>query len=244
MNWATARTCSRPSSGTSRDAARPGQTNRLDLEMKVATVSEALSYSSAYAFHNLGGIDRSVRLFALPATYVREMRVNAVLDKDYRDGMVTLHLVLAGGDEEGEGASLPAQAPSWASGESVDWRIRSPSPLPSPRGEGEHPPVGRLTQSARTFRGSDPGAPSPRGEGRGEGERISLAWTNGNPHKVLRPPGALSVLLSCRTPRARESKTLLLSPPSGPSPARRRLISSPMSANHCSGARRSRTCTG
>ena len=40
------------------DFARPGQTNRLDLEMKVATVSEALSYSSAYAFHNLGGIDR------------------------------------------------------------------------------------------------------------------------------------------------------------------------------------------
>ena len=26
------------------DVARPGQTNRLDLEMKVATVSEALSY--------------------------------------------------------------------------------------------------------------------------------------------------------------------------------------------------------
>ena len=59
------------------DAAQPGQTNRLDLEMKVATVSEALSYSSAYAFHNLGGIDRSVRVFALPPTHVRELHVNA-----------------------------------------------------------------------------------------------------------------------------------------------------------------------
>ena len=37
------------------DAARTGQTNRLDLEMKVATVSDALSCMTTYAFHNLGG---------------------------------------------------------------------------------------------------------------------------------------------------------------------------------------------
>jgi hypothetical protein len=79
------------------DVARPGQTNRLDLEMNVATVSEALSYSSAYAFHNLGGIDRSVRVFALPPTYVREMHLDAALDKDCRDGEVRLHLLLGGG---------------------------------------------------------------------------------------------------------------------------------------------------
>src|ERR1035441_10468094 len=68
------------------EAAQPGQTNRLDLEMKVATVSEALSCSSTYAFHSLGGIDRSVRLFALPPTYISQLHVNAQLDKDYRDG--------------------------------------------------------------------------------------------------------------------------------------------------------------
>ena len=49
------------------DQARIGEKNRLDLEMKVDTVSEMLSYSSGYAFHNLGGIDRSVSVFALPA---------------------------------------------------------------------------------------------------------------------------------------------------------------------------------
>lgn len=81
------------------DAARPGQTNRLDMEMKVATVSEALSYMSDYAFHNLGGIDRSVRVFALPPTYVRELRVDAGLDKEYRDGELKLHLVLDSGKE-------------------------------------------------------------------------------------------------------------------------------------------------
>src|ERR1019366_6771202 len=79
------------------EAAQPGQTNRFDLEMKVATVSEALSTSSGYAFHNLGGIDRSVRVFALPPTHVREMHVNAALDKDYRDGKIGLHLVLESG---------------------------------------------------------------------------------------------------------------------------------------------------
>jgi hypothetical protein len=91
------------------DAARPGQTNRLDLEMKVATVSEALSYMSDYAFHNLGGIDRSVRVFALPQTHVRELHVEAGLDKDYRDGELKLHLVLKSGLEQGGRASSRAQ---------------------------------------------------------------------------------------------------------------------------------------
>lgn len=79
------------------EAAQPGQTNRLDLEMKVATVSEALSCSSTYAFHSLGGIDRSVRLFALPPTYISQLHLNAQLDKDYRDGELRLNLVLDNG---------------------------------------------------------------------------------------------------------------------------------------------------
>jgi hypothetical protein len=81
------------------DAAQPGRTNRLDLEMKVATVSEALSYMSDYAFHSLGGIDRSVRVFALPPTHVRELHMDAGLDKDYRDGELKLHLELERGKE-------------------------------------------------------------------------------------------------------------------------------------------------
>jgi beta-galactosidase len=76
------------------EAARPGQTNRLDLEMKVATVSDALSCMTTYAFHNLGGIDRSVRVFALPPTHVRELRVDASLDKECRDGEIRLHVGL------------------------------------------------------------------------------------------------------------------------------------------------------
>ena len=47
---------------------KSGQTNRLDLEMKVATASERLSSSSGYAGYSLGGIDRAVRIYALPKT--------------------------------------------------------------------------------------------------------------------------------------------------------------------------------
>ena len=50
------------------DAAKVGQANRLDLEMTVATASERLSCSSDYVSgkHSLGGIDRAVRVYALP----------------------------------------------------------------------------------------------------------------------------------------------------------------------------------
>ncbi|HOX59139.1 MAG TPA: glycoside hydrolase family 2 TIM barrel-domain containing protein [Candidatus Paceibacterota bacterium] len=88
------------------DAARPGETNRVDLEMKVATASEALSVASSYAFHNLGGIDRSVRMFVLPPTHVQELRVDAALDGNYRDGELRLRLVLERGREPEEGLAV------------------------------------------------------------------------------------------------------------------------------------------
>lgn len=74
--------------------AIPGQRNRLDLEMKVATVSEQLSCSSSYAFHTLGGIDRSVGLFALPRVQVSRLRLSTELDAAYRDADLRLVLTL------------------------------------------------------------------------------------------------------------------------------------------------------
>ncbi|MBN1490057.1 MAG: hypothetical protein JXA69_09080, partial [Phycisphaerae bacterium] len=76
------------------DTIRVGKTNRLDLAMKVDTISEQLSYSSNYAFHNLGGIDRSVRLFALPPLHVRTMHIAPELDDAYRDAELKLDLTL------------------------------------------------------------------------------------------------------------------------------------------------------
>jgi hypothetical protein len=75
--------------------------NRLDVLLTVDTPSERLSYSSGYAFHNLGGIDRSVRLFALPRTAVRALSLNAGLDEACRDGVLEATVALEGPTESG-----------------------------------------------------------------------------------------------------------------------------------------------
>ena len=87
------------------EAALPGQTNRIDLELKAATPSEKLSYSSGYAFHNLGGIDRSVRVFALPPTHLRQWHLDAGLDQDCRNGELRLNVLLEG-DSGGKALEL------------------------------------------------------------------------------------------------------------------------------------------
>jgi hypothetical protein len=53
------------------------------------------------------------------------------------------------------------------------WVIGStpfPSPRPSPQGEGESSPAGRRILTPHVFGSLCPAPPSPRGEGRGEGE--------------------------------------------------------------------------
>ncbi len=80
------------------DIARIGETNRLDLKMIVATASERLSSSSGYTGHSLGGIDRSVRLFALPDIHIATMHLNAGLDDHYQDGDLSIDLGLANAD--------------------------------------------------------------------------------------------------------------------------------------------------
>lgn len=76
------------------DAVRPGQANRLDLWMKVATASERLSHSCGYAFHSLGGIDRSVRVYALPQVHMKDLRLTTDLDASYRDAEMKLDFTL------------------------------------------------------------------------------------------------------------------------------------------------------
>jgi beta-galactosidase len=75
------------------DAVNIGQTNRLDLEMKLSTASERLSFSSG-GNGNLSGIDRAVRIFALPKLHISTLHVNAGLDKNYKDGELQLSIDL------------------------------------------------------------------------------------------------------------------------------------------------------
>jgi hypothetical protein len=78
------------------DTVRFGAANRLDLDMVQETESEALSFSSGYAFHSLAGIDRSVRIFSLPQTHVRTLWIDAELDSSYRDGELGIKLNVVG----------------------------------------------------------------------------------------------------------------------------------------------------
>ena len=140
------------------EAARPGQTNRLDLEMKVATVSEALSHSSGYAFHNLGGIDRSVRVFALPPTHVREMQVNAGLDQGlpgWRVGFAAWvgqrrHTGERSLDRSRAARSVRQENPAFASDRGVLSRSRAPVALTSLRGS---PTLSNGVRRSRTSTG-------------------------------------------------------------------------------------------
>lgn len=92
------------------DAVKAGQTNRLDLEMKVATTSERLSSSSAYTGYSLGGIDRAVRIYALPTIHVSTLRLNAGLDKECRDGELQIALGLDNPNQsEAHGFSIAVQ---------------------------------------------------------------------------------------------------------------------------------------
>lgn len=78
---------------------KPGETNRLDLDMIVDTLSEKLSYSCGYAFHNLGGIDRSVWVYTLPSINIRGLQLNADLDDRYEHGELHVEAAIDNPDQ-------------------------------------------------------------------------------------------------------------------------------------------------
>ena len=97
-------------------AAKVGQTNRLDLEMKVDTASERLSCSSDYTCsggptkRSLGGIDRAVRIYALPKVHISSLHLNAGLDKTCQDGELHVELGLDNpGPPVGNGFAVTVQ---------------------------------------------------------------------------------------------------------------------------------------
>jgi beta-galactosidase len=70
--------------------ANIGDVNQLVIKLKHDTPSELASFSSNYAFHCLGGIDRSVRLFSLPEIHISRFHAETGLDSSYEDGQLLL----------------------------------------------------------------------------------------------------------------------------------------------------------
>lgn len=91
------------------DTVRLGESNRLDLDMVVATASERLSFSSSYTGHSLGGVDRAVRVYALPKLQISNLHVNAGLDKAYRDGELRIDIGLEKPDAAQSGIEVDAR---------------------------------------------------------------------------------------------------------------------------------------
>ncbi|MBI5091714.1 MAG: hypothetical protein HZB26_04625 [Candidatus Hydrogenedentes bacterium] len=77
------------------DSVRVGESNHLALSVNVETASELASFSSNYAFHSLGGVDRSVHVFALPSVHIAELRHEVTLDAQYKDAILTVDLLVA-----------------------------------------------------------------------------------------------------------------------------------------------------
>lgn len=82
------------------DAVHVDGENKLTMAVTVETPSELASFSSNYAFHNLGGIDRSVKLFALPALHLTDLLWTTDFDAAYRDAVLSLNMKIENTYEE------------------------------------------------------------------------------------------------------------------------------------------------
>jgi alpha-L-arabinofuranosidase len=74
------------------DAVHIGGKNTLIMAVTVDTASELASFSSEYAFHNLGGIDRSARIYALPTVHLTDLSWTTDFDAQYRDAVLSLNM--------------------------------------------------------------------------------------------------------------------------------------------------------
>lgn len=78
------------------EAALVGAKNRLAMKMVVDTPSETASWMSGYALHSLGGIPRSVRLFALPQVHIARLHYTTEPDDEYKIFTLALDLKVSG----------------------------------------------------------------------------------------------------------------------------------------------------
>jgi hypothetical protein len=76
----------------------------------------------------------------------------------------------------------------WVAG-AYEERPIPPHPCPFPKGEGELKPGLRCVGALRVHRSADNGAPSPRGEGKGEGERVAVQPTELRDYRDGQTPG-------------------------------------------------------
>lgn len=66
-------------------AVKIGQDNTLAVKVRSESLADMLGSLTQYAAHQLGGITRKVTVFAVPKTYIEDLRVETNLDKHFKD---------------------------------------------------------------------------------------------------------------------------------------------------------------
>ncbi len=130
----------------------PGTENCIALAVCSESAADTLASGSKYACHQLGGINRNIRLFAVPETHISGLRVITRFDKEYRNATLELDVETQGGDAE-LAVSLARVKPDGPerSGGSVPSDIRLKSghseiPVANPaKWDTEHPNLYTLT---------------------------------------------------------------------------------------------------
>lgn len=85
---------------------RPGRDNTIEL--RLTDPVEELSYGSGYAHHPICGILRSVEIFAVPADYITDIRVDTRMDSTYTDADLKLDFNYTGSAAARMGLTLTA----------------------------------------------------------------------------------------------------------------------------------------
>ena len=77
------------------DFAQPGQENVIALAVQSDSLSDVLASGNQYAAHNMGGISRSIYLFAVSPVNVSRLHVETEFDNDYRDARMKVLVSVA-----------------------------------------------------------------------------------------------------------------------------------------------------
>lgn len=98
------------------DVLEAGQQNRLTLQMTMDPegMPDRMSFGSKYAHHNIGGIHRSVRLFAKPRTHLERLYIDPQLDAALEQGELRLKAKLQGSGKVSRQLEVIATAPDGA----------------------------------------------------------------------------------------------------------------------------------
>lgn len=128
---------------------RSGESNELQLE--VTDRIDDISYASGYAHHPIGGILRSVTLFALPSNYMSDFYTETDFDEFYRNAVLKIAYTAQAYDgykieyrltsPDGKDVNLPRTAFIPRTGKNVDLlEIKQPV-----KWDAEHPNLYELT---------------------------------------------------------------------------------------------------